>query len=138
MACCLKAVCTADGASGIETVRLACGGHGYMECSNLPSTYGMVTAACTYEGENTVLLLQTSRYIYRDIFHFSFMTSQAKLILFLFHVGRYLLKSWDLALQGKPLVPTVAYLSTYVKSKKQKWDSSIPSIIQALEAVAAK
>lgn len=54
------------------------------------------------------------------------------------HVGRYLLKSWDLALQGKPLVPTVAYLSTYVKSKKQKWDSSIPSIIQALEAVAAK
>lgn len=54
-------MCTADGAAAIEQLRLACGGHGYMECSNMPSTYGMVTAACTYEGENTVLLLQTSR-----------------------------------------------------------------------------
>lgn len=63
LSCCLKAICTADGAQGIEQLRLACGGHGYMECSNLPSTYGMVTAACTYEGENTVLLLQTARLV---------------------------------------------------------------------------
>ncbi|KOB65548.1 putative peroxisomal acyl-coenzyme A oxidase 1-like protein, partial [Operophtera brumata] len=32
-----------------------------MLASNLPLTYGLVTAACTYEGENTVLLLQTAR-----------------------------------------------------------------------------
>lgn len=62
LSCCLKAVCTADASAGVETCRMACGGHGYMESSNLPSTYGMVTAACTYEGENTVLLLQTARY----------------------------------------------------------------------------
>lgn len=61
LSCCLKAVCTADAAKGVEVLRMACGGHGYMECSNLPNTYGMVTAACTYEGENTVMLLQTAR-----------------------------------------------------------------------------
>ncbi|GLH03493.1 Probable peroxisomal acyl-coenzyme A oxidase 1 [Gryllus bimaculatus] len=49
ISCCLKAVCTADGTAGVETCRLACGGHGYMTCSNLPSTYGLITATCTYE-----------------------------------------------------------------------------------------
>ncbi|XP_076261725.1 acyl-CoA oxidase 1 [Rhynchophorus ferrugineus] len=61
--CVLKAVSTADAALGIETCRLACGGHGYMASSNLPATYGLVTAMCTYEGENTVLLLQTARFL---------------------------------------------------------------------------
>jgi hypothetical protein len=32
-----------------------------MNSSNFPNTYGMVTAAETYEGENTVLYLQTAR-----------------------------------------------------------------------------
>lgn len=62
-ACVLKAICTADCAQGVETLRLSCGGHGYMAASNLPATYGLVTAMCTYEGENTVLLLQTARFL---------------------------------------------------------------------------
>lgn len=62
IACCLKAVCTSDASIGVETCRLACGGHGYMTSSNLHNTYSLTTAACTYEGENTVLLLQTARY----------------------------------------------------------------------------
>lgn len=61
LSCCLKAVTTSDAAECVERCRLACGGHGYMLASNLPLTYGLVTAACTYEGENTVLLLQTAR-----------------------------------------------------------------------------
>jgi acyl-CoA oxidase len=32
-----------------------------MSSSNFPATYGQVTAASTYEGENTVMLLQTAR-----------------------------------------------------------------------------
>lgn len=63
VACCLKAVSSMDCALGVETCRLSCGGHGYMICSNLPSTYGLVTAMCTYEGENTVLFLQTARFL---------------------------------------------------------------------------
>lgn len=61
MACCLKAVSTADAAIAVTTCRLACGGHGYMNCSNFPNIYAMTSAAETYEGENTVLLLQTAR-----------------------------------------------------------------------------
>jgi acyl-CoA oxidase len=45
----------------IERLRQACGGHGFMMSSNFPQMYGVTTAACTYEGENTVLLLQTAR-----------------------------------------------------------------------------
>lgn len=63
MACCLKAVSTNDANHLIEVCRMACGGHGYMTCSNFPNIYGTLTAAVTYEGENTVLLLQTARYI---------------------------------------------------------------------------
>jgi acyl-CoA oxidase len=66
LSCCLKAVSTADAAHAIETVRLACGGHGYMSCSNLPNIYGLVTATNTYEGENTVMLLQTARAIMKS------------------------------------------------------------------------
>lgn len=63
LTCCLKAVSTADAAVGAEQCRLACGGHGYMLCSNLPFLYGLITAACTYEGENTVMHLQTARLV---------------------------------------------------------------------------
>jgi len=62
MACCLKAVGTADASVGVTSCRLACGGHGYMNCSNLPNTYSLSTATETYEGENTILLLQTARW----------------------------------------------------------------------------
>lgn len=112
MACCLKAVCTADAAQTVETCRLACGGHGYCSSSNLPVTYGLVTAASTYEGENTVLLLQTAR---------------------------YLLKSWASALKGENLPPTVSYLSHAVKYNNiGSWDSSIIGIIDSLKTVAAE
>lgn len=112
IACCLKAVCTADSAKYVEQCRLACGGHGYLNCSSFPATYAMVTAACTYEGENTVLLLQTAR---------------------------YLIKMWGEALNGRSLVPTVDYLAHAVKYSNQKanWDSSFEGMIDALRGMAA-
>lgn len=58
----IKAVTTLDTTWGIEQLRMACGGHGYMESSQLHSLYGYTTAAVTYDGEQTVMLLQTSRY----------------------------------------------------------------------------
>lgn len=57
----LKAVSAQDSTLGIETCRLACGGHGYIASSGLPNLYTNTTCAITYEGENTVLYLQVAR-----------------------------------------------------------------------------
>lgn len=113
LSCGLKAVCSADAAAGVEVCRLSCGGHGYMTSSNFPSLYGFATAACTYEGENTVMLLQTAR---------------------------YLMKVWRMALEGKKLMPTVDYLTKYVRTnaRPSKWDNSLLGMIDALECAAAK
>ena len=60
LACGLKALVTQEVAEAIDVLRRACGGHGFMASSNLPRLWGLVTAACTYEGENTVLQLQVN------------------------------------------------------------------------------
>ncbi|KAK5639615.1 hypothetical protein RI129_012107 [Pyrocoelia pectoralis] len=109
LACCLKAISTSDSASGVETCRLACGGHGYMTSSNFPATYGLVTAMCTYEGENTVLLLQTAR---------------------------FLMKAWQNKIEKLQLTPTVLYLKT-AKASNFVYTRSINWIIAVLQQVAA-
>ncbi len=57
----VKAFTTYGAMWGIERCRLACGGHGYSHASGLPKIYVSTTPGCTYEGENTVLYLQTAR-----------------------------------------------------------------------------
>lgn len=46
---------------------------------------------------------------------------------------------WSEALNGRPLVPTVAYLASAVKrnGQKVKWDDSFSGMIEALHGVAA-
>lgn len=66
LSCCLKSVCTHDAAQGIDVLRKACGGHGYLASSNFDSIQGLANAAVTYEGEYTVLLLQTARFLLRQ------------------------------------------------------------------------
>ncbi|KAH8396917.1 hypothetical protein KR215_006379 [Drosophila sulfurigaster] len=111
LSCCLKAICSADATAGVETCRLSCGGHGYMDCSNFPTIYGMTTAVCTYEGENTVMLLQTAR---------------------------YLVKVYGQALNGDQLVPTVAYINEAIKLQEfVNFDGSLESIVKAFQFVAA-
>lgn len=63
LSCALKALVSSEAGNYVETLRQSCGGHGYMACSNFPRLYGQVTAAETYEGENTVLWLQVARYL---------------------------------------------------------------------------
>lgn len=108
-ACVLKAVSTADAAVGVEICRLACGGHGYMTSSNLPSIYGLVTAMCTYEGENTVLLLQTAR---------------------------FLVKMWQ-SKKNLTNLPTLKYLETALH-KTKPFEKSVEWIISALQTTAAR
>lgn len=109
IACCLKAVSTADAALGVETLRLSCGGHGYMTSSNFPATYGLVTAMCTYEGENTVLLLQTAR---------------------------FLIKVWQNKNAGQKLTSTVKYLETAL-NRNRPFELSVSWIISAMQQTAA-
>lgn len=42
----------------IEECRKLCGGHGYLCSSGLPELFAVYVPACTYEGDNVVLLLQ--------------------------------------------------------------------------------
>lgn len=82
-----------------------------MMSSSLPTTYGIATAACTYEGENTVMLLQTAR---------------------------YLMKSYQGFLQGKKLTPTLVYIEKFKGRATPSFQPRVEWIISALENVAAR
>ncbi|KAM5135159.1 peroxisomal acyl-coenzyme A oxidase 1 [Mantella aurantiaca] len=62
----LKAFTTWVTSAGIEECRMSCGGHGYSRCSGIPDIYVTSTPACTYEGENTVMMLQTARFLFKS------------------------------------------------------------------------
>ncbi|XP_003217249.2 peroxisomal acyl-coenzyme A oxidase 1 isoform X1 [Anolis carolinensis] len=62
----LKAFSSWVANAGIEDCRMACGGHGYSRCSGLPDIYVNFTPSCTYEGENTVMMLQTARFLIKS------------------------------------------------------------------------
>lgn len=113
LSCCLKSVCTGESSQAVEVCRRATGGHGYMNSSGFPDIYVTVTAAETYEGENTVLHLQTAR---------------------------YLLKVWNQISQGETKVPpTVAYLVDAFRNKQQRlqWNGTVSGIIEAFQVVTA-
>ncbi|XP_075167181.1 acyl-coenzyme A oxidase 1-like [Haematobia irritans] len=106
LSCALKVLCTADSASGIDRLRLACGGHGYLASSNMSNLFTTSTAGCTYDGENTVLLLQ---------------------------VGRFLMKSIQQAEAGKPVAISAKYVC---ETAAQEWTGSWENIIQILQGAA--
>ncbi|XP_048345795.1 peroxisomal acyl-coenzyme A oxidase 2-like [Sphaerodactylus townsendi] len=86
----IKAFTTDYSSAAVEVCRRACGGHGYSLLSGLPSLYTALVASCTYEGENTVLLLQTAR---------------------------FLVKCLGIVKAGQPLPSSVAYLSSISSGK---------------------
>ena len=62
----LKSLTTGVVCEGIEICRQACGGHGYSKFSGLPDLYCNYAPSATYEGENTVMMLQTSRFLLKQ------------------------------------------------------------------------
>lgn len=64
---CLKSLTSYAAMVGIEQCRLACGGHGYSMASGIPAIYVVETPGATYEGENTVLYLQTARFLIKAL-----------------------------------------------------------------------
>eukprot|EP01018_Ginkgo_biloba_P002589 Gb_10686 [translate_table: standard] len=63
----LKSLTTSVTADGIEDCRKLCGGHGYLCTSGLPELFAVYVPACTYEGDNTVLLLQVARFLMKTL-----------------------------------------------------------------------
>lgn len=63
----LKSITTSVTADGIEECRKLCGGHGYLCASGLPEMYAAYVPACTYEGDNVILLLQVARFLMKTI-----------------------------------------------------------------------
>jgi len=59
----LKAFCTWNCLSTIETCRQCCGGHGYSSYTGLASMANDFAVHCTWEGDNTILTLQAGRYL---------------------------------------------------------------------------
>ncbi|KAE9532033.1 hypothetical protein AGLY_010235 [Aphis glycines] len=111
MACCLKAVGTTDASISVTSCRLACGGHGYMNCSNFPNIYSLITATETYEGENTVLLLQTAR---------------------------FLIKSYETIQMGNNVstLEMMSYLEKYNSLKQSPWTTTLDCMTNAFFQVA--
>ena len=105
----------------MEICRLSCGGHGYSMSSGLPKIYAHNTPGVTYEGENTVLYLQTARWA--DV-----IPSIAHCLYYKY--GRYLLKSATAAQSGKPITGIASYLTDKLPGKSDicqniKVDSAI-------------
>ncbi|CAN6460260.1 unnamed protein product [Victoria cruziana] len=63
----LKSLTTSVAADGIEECRKLCGGHGYLCNSGLPELFAGYVPACTYEGDNIVLLLQVARFLVKTV-----------------------------------------------------------------------
>ena len=57
----LKALCSRLTCEGLETCRLACGGHGFLASSALPDVLGTYKQNATVEGENYMIAQQTTR-----------------------------------------------------------------------------
>ncbi|PWA86570.1 acyl-CoA oxidase 1 [Artemisia annua] len=63
----LKSLTTTATADGIEECRKLCGGHGYLVSSGLPELFAVYIPACTYEGDNVVLMLQVARFLVKTV-----------------------------------------------------------------------
>ncbi|KAJ3370925.1 acyl-coenzyme A oxidase [Allomyces arbusculus] len=63
----LKAYCTGIALDGIEEIRRATGGHGFMMSSGLPYLLFNYSPSVTFEGENALLTQQTARYLLKQL-----------------------------------------------------------------------
>ncbi|XP_043479794.1 peroxisomal acyl-coenzyme A oxidase 3-like isoform X2 [Leptopilina heterotoma] len=82
----VKPLCSWLTQSAIQECREACGGHGYLKVSRLGDLRADNDANCTYEGENTVLIQQTSNWLlnqWRNVLNGSKLSSPLRSINFL-------------------------------------------------------
>lgn len=82
----LKSLTTMLAGDGIETLRKACGGHGFLTVSGLPDLFAGYVGVLTAEGENYLLTQQTAR---------------------------AMLAALQRAMQGKPVLGSSAYVQNW-------------------------
>ncbi|CAG9321703.1 unnamed protein product [Blepharisma stoltei] len=58
-----KGFITASAIECIEVCRRCCGGHGYSMYSGIPHLYASYLPSATYDGDNSILILQSARYM---------------------------------------------------------------------------
>eukprot|EP00873_Tetraselmis_striata_P045831 jgi/Tetstr1/466095/TSEL_010679.t1 len=83
----LKGICTWDAADGIEKCRYSCGGNGFLQSSGLPRLLTYYLQNVTWDGENSVMALQTAR---------------------------FMIKSLRTSMRGQKLTGSIAYLADHV------------------------
>lgn len=64
---CLKSFCSMITADGMEDLRKACGGHGFLQASGLPELLGTYLQNPTVEGDNHMLPQQTVRVLLKIV-----------------------------------------------------------------------
>lgn len=114
----LKAFTTWVASSGIEECRMACGGHGYSRSSGIPDIYVTFTPACTYEGENTVMMLQTARFLFKSYTAALSGERLEGMVSYLNDVSLQRVQARPLA--GRSLVSDINDLESLVEAYKQR------------------
>ncbi|XP_075701750.1 peroxisomal acyl-coenzyme A oxidase 1 isoform X4 [Rhinoderma darwinii] len=114
----LKAFTTWVASSGIEEFRMACGGHGYSCSSGIPDIYVTFTPACTYEGENTVMMLQTARFLFKSYTAALSGERLGGMVSYLNDVSLHRVQAQPLA--GRSLVTDINDLDSLVEAYKQR------------------
>ena len=59
----LKAYCTDYAYAAMDSLRLACGGAGFLMASGLPFNFVNNAVVVTYEGVNTLMYQQSARFL---------------------------------------------------------------------------
>ncbi|PVV04466.1 hypothetical protein BB560_001033 [Smittium megazygosporum] len=105
----LKAFCTWTTLNIIDQCRQSLGGHGYSAYSGLPAMYQDFAVHCTWEGDNTILMLQC---------------------------GRFLVSSAEKYVNGKPTPKNLSYLEKSASENKLvSCTSDDPNVICSLETL---
>ncbi|XP_053309460.1 peroxisomal acyl-coenzyme A oxidase 1 isoform X1 [Spea bombifrons] len=128
----LKAFTTWAANTGIEECRMACGGHGYSRCSGIPDIYVTFTPACTYEGENTVMMLQTARFLVKSYTAAVSGERLSGMVSYLNNVSSQRLQPQPLS--GRSVVTDINDLDSLVEAYKQRAAWSVASASRSFAA----
>ncbi|XP_043946436.1 peroxisomal acyl-coenzyme A oxidase 1 isoform X1 [Protopterus annectens] len=128
----LKAFTTWIATAGIEECRMACGGHGYSRSSGLPDIYVTFTPTCTYEGENTVMMLQTARFLVKSYSQASSGQRVAGMVSYLNDYSSRQIQPHPVA--ARPTVVDINDLSSLVEAYKLRAARLVEAAAKNLQA----